>query len=122
MKSLNSVVSFILGCFLFLVFVLVNCIMDMSMEGNSLAYPRVGYLIPSLILSLLLITTTVIMKRNKRIHQLRMVGCYFFVASILFMIVFFPAIPTVCYEMNLYARLARLCCIVNIAIPLSWLY
>ena len=122
MKSLNFVVSFILGCFLFLAFALVNCIMDMSMEGNLLAYPRVGYLIPRLILSLLLFMTTVIMKRNKKVHQLRMVGCSFIVASMLFMMVFFPAIPTVCYEMNLYARLARFCCIVNIAIPLSWLY
>ena len=101
MKVLNSVVSFILGSFLFIMFVLVNCIMDMSMEGSSLAYPRVGYLIPSLILSLSLILTTFIMKKSKRFRQLRMVGFYFIVASILFMIVFFPAIPTVCYEMNL---------------------
>lgn len=122
MKVLNSVVSFILGSFLFIMFVLVNCIMDMSMEGSSLAYPRVGYLIPSLILSLSLILTTFIMKKSKRFRQLRMVGFYFIVASILFMIVFFPAIPTVCYEMNLYARLARICCITNVAIPLSWLH
>jgi len=122
MKIWNVIIAVILGLFLFISFLFVYSIMDMSMEGNTLAYPRVGYLIPSTFLLFVLFIVTLITKKSHKIGQLRMISLFFFLMVMIFTVVFFPVLPTVCYKDNLYALWARICYIVNMALPLSWLF
>ncbi len=122
MKIWNVLIAAIFGFLLFVAVLFVDSIMDMSMEGSTLAYPHVGYLIPSIFLSFVLFIVTLIMKKNKKICQLRMVSLFFFLMVMIFTVIFFPVLPTVCYKDNLYALWARVCYIVHMALPLSWLF
>ncbi len=122
MKIWNALIAAILGFLLFVAVLFVNSIMDMSMEGNTLAYPHVGYLIPSIFLSFVLFIVTLIMKKNKKTCQLQMVSLFFYLMVMIFTVIFFPVVPAVCFKDNLYALWARICYIGNMAIPFSWLF
>lgn len=103
------------GCFF-----LVACIMDMAMEGHTLAYPHIGYTVPSILLSILLLPLTHVMKKRDPL-LLKHVGVYFFLIAVVFTIVISPVLPIVCYGDSSYAMLARICYTVNAFLPIIWI-
>lgn len=105
----------------FCVFLIANTIIDMSMEGDALAYPAFGYLIPSILLSFILFIITYIAKRTKREHRLKLIGIFYFVMLLIYSVVFYPLLPLACYQTTIFSMLARLCFFSNLAFPLNWL-
>lgn len=118
MKTMSVLTASIWGGFLFVAHFFVNMIIDMSMEGNTLAYPHIGYLVPSVFLSVILLFVTVI---NRKKDQLRRISICFFIFDITFSTAFFPVVPTVIYAADSYALAARVCYMANIVLPFSWL-
>ena len=118
MKPKNVWAASIWGLSLFAANLFVNIVMDMSMEGASLAYPYLGYLVPSLLLTVILLCVTVVIRKK---DQLRMVSCFFFLFDMVFSAVLYPDLPVVCYLTGSYALAARICYMANIALPFIWL-
>lgn len=121
MKQGKNWIAMLFGLLLFCVFLFVYVIADMSMEGNMLMYPHVGYLLPSIVLSLVLLVVTLVMKKKQNMYQLRKISIFFYFFLLVFTVICFPVLPTVCYQTGWYARWARVCYAVNIALTLGWL-
>lgn len=121
MTKKDSLSALFFAVIFFCVFLIANSIIDMSMEGNVLAYPTFGYLIPSIFLSFTLFLITFIAKQKKKEHKLKLIGIIYFVMLMIYNVVFYPLLPLVCYQTTFFSMLARLCFVSNIAFPLRWL-
>lgn len=117
-NAMNVLTVSLWGGFLFVTHIFVNMIIDMSMEGNTLTYPNIGYLVPSIFLSAILLFVTLIIRKK---DLLRRISICFFIFDMAFSTACFPVQPTLINKAGLYALAARVCYMANIVLPFSWL-